>query len=122
MSTAQREIRGNAGSKGTILIVDDHPVNLRLLEKILSAAGYQTLTAENGPTGRELAVSRLPDLILLDIMMPGESGFESCEKMKKDPRTAHIPIIFLSAKTDVESKVTGLKIGAVDYMTKPFDK
>jgi len=122
MSTAQREIRGNTGSKGTILIVDDHPVNLRLLEKILSAAGYQTLTAENGPTGRELAVSRLPDLILLDIMMPGESGFESCEKMKKDPRTAHIPIIFLSAKTDVESKVTGLKIGAVDYMTKPFDK
>ena len=122
MSTAQREIRGNAGSKGTILIVDDHPVNLRLLEKILSAAGYQTLTAENGPTGRELAVLRLPDLILLDIMMPRESGFESCEKMKKDPRTAHIPIIFLSAKTDVESKVTGLKIGAVDYMTKPFDK
>jgi sigma-B regulation protein RsbU (phosphoserine phosphatase) len=116
------EIRGAAGSKGTILLVDDHPVNIRLLEKILGAAGYRTLAAENGPTGRDLAVSRLPDLILLDIMMPGESGFESCEKLKKDPRTAHIPIIFLSAKADVESKVTGLSLGAVDYMTKPFDK
>jgi sigma-B regulation protein RsbU (phosphoserine phosphatase) len=122
MSTAQMEIRGAAGSKGTILLVDDHPVNIRLLEKILGAAGYRTLAAENGPTGRDLAVSRLPDLILLDIMMPGESGFESCEKLKKDPRTAHIPIIFLSAKADVESKVTGLRLGAVDYMTKPFDK
>jgi sigma-B regulation protein RsbU (phosphoserine phosphatase) len=88
----------------------------------LGAAGYRTLAAENGPTGRDLAVSRLPDLVLLDIMMPGESGFESCEKLKKDPRTAHIPIIFLSAKADVESKVTGLSLGAVDYMTKPFDK
>jgi sigma-B regulation protein RsbU (phosphoserine phosphatase) len=122
MSTAQMEIRGTAGVKGTILLVDDHPVNIRLLEKILGAAGYRTLAAENGPTGRDLAVSRLPDLILLDIMMPGESGFESCEKLKKDPRTAHIPIIFLSAKADVESKVTGLSLGAVDYMTKPFDK
>jgi sigma-B regulation protein RsbU (phosphoserine phosphatase) len=122
MSTTQMEIRGAAGSKGTILLVDDHPVNIRLLEKILGAAGYRTLAAENGPTGRDLAVSRLPDLILLDIMMPGESGFESCEKLKKDPRTAHIPIIFLSAKADVESKVTGLRLGAVDYMTKPFDK
>jgi sigma-B regulation protein RsbU (phosphoserine phosphatase) len=122
MSIAQMEIRGTAGGKGTILIVDDHPVNVRLLEKILGAAGYRTLAAENGPTGRDLAVSRLPDLVLLDIMMPGESGFESCEKLKQDPRTAHIPIIFLSAKADVESKVTGLSLGAVDYMTKPFDK
>jgi sigma-B regulation protein RsbU (phosphoserine phosphatase) len=122
MATAQMEIRGTASSKGTILIVDDHPVNIRLLERILGAAGYRTLAAENGPDGRDLAVSRLPDLILLDIMMPGESGFESCEKLKKDPRTAHIPIVFLSAKADVESKVTGLNLGAVDYMTKPFDK
>jgi sigma-B regulation protein RsbU (phosphoserine phosphatase) len=116
------EIRGTTGSKGTILIVDDHPVNIRLLERILGAAGYRTLAAENGPDGRDLAVSRLPDLVLLDIMMPGESGFESCEKLKRDPRTAHIPVIFLSAKADVESKVTGLNLGAVDYMTKPFDK
>ena len=122
MATAQTEIRGTAGSKGTILIVDDHPVNIRLLERILGAAGYRTLAAENGPDGRDIAVSRLPDLVLLDIMMPGESGFESCEKLKKDPRTAHIPVIFLSAKADVESKVTGLNLGAVDYMTKPFDK
>jgi len=122
MSTAQMEIRGAAGVKGMILLVDDHPVNIRLLEKILGTAGYRTLAAENGPAGRDLAVSRLPDLILLDIMMPGESGFESCEKLKQDPRTAHIPIIFLSAKADVESKVTGLGLGAVDYMTKPFDK
>lgn len=122
MSTGPMEIREIAESKGTILIVDDHPVNVRLLEKILKNAGYGTLAAENGPDGRGLAALRLPDLILLDIMMPGESGFESCEKLKKDPQTAHIPIVFLSAKTDTESKVTGLKLGAVDYMTKPFDK
>lgn len=122
MST-QRSISGQPdGGKGTVLIVDDHPVNIRLLEKILGAAGYRTLAAENGPDGRNLAASRLPDLILLDIMMPGESGFESCEKLKKDPQTAHIPVVFLSAKADTESKVTGLTLGAVDYMTKPFEK
>jgi len=122
MSTQPDKNSPADGRKGTILIVDDHPVNIRLLEKILDAGGYRTLAAENGPEGRKLAASRLPDLILLDIMMPGESGFESCEKLKKDPQTAHIPVVFLSAKTDTESKVTGLTLGAVDYMTKPFDK
>ena len=81
MSTGPMEIREIAESKGTILIVDDHPVNVKLLEKILKGAGYGTLAAENGPDGRGLAALRLPDLILLDIMMPGESGFESCEKL-----------------------------------------
>ncbi len=122
MTIGPMETRETMPGKGTILIVDDHPVNVKLLEKILKSAGYGTLAAENGPDGRSLAALRLPDLILLDIMMPGESGFESCELLKKDPRTAHIPIVFLSAKTDTESKVTGLKLGAVDYMTKPFDK
>jgi sigma-B regulation protein RsbU (phosphoserine phosphatase) len=122
MTIGPMETMKTTPSKGTILIVDDHPVNVKLLEKMLKSAGYGTLAAENGPDGRNLAASRLPDLILLDIMMPGESGFESCELLKKDSRTAHIPIVFLSAKTDTESKVTGLKLGAVDYMTKPFDK
>ncbi len=122
MSTEQCRAGEPARGKGTVLVVDDHPVNIRLLEKILGAAGYCTIAAENGPDGRNLAASRLPDLILLDIMMPGESGFETCEKLKIDARTAHIPVVFLSAKTDTESKVTGLNLGAVDYMTKPFDK
>ena len=122
MTTGPLNAGEPAAGKGTILVVDDHPVNIRLLEKILGAAGYRTLAAENGPDGRNLAALRLPDLILLDIMMPGESGFETCEKLKKDPQTAHIPVVFLSAKTDTESKVTGLTLGAVDYMTKPFDK
>ena len=122
MTIGPMETRETTPGRGTILIVDDHPVNVKLLEKILKGAGYGTLAAENGPDGRHLAALRLPDLILLDIMMPGESGFESCELLKKDSRTAHIPIVFLSAKTDTESKVTGLKLGAVDYMTKPFDK
>jgi len=122
MTIGPMETRETTPGRGTILIVDDHPVNVKLLEKILKGAGYGTLAAENGPDGRHLAALRLPDLILLDIMMPGESGFESCELLKKDSRTAHSPIVFLSAKTDTESKVTGLKLGAVDYMTKPFDK
>ncbi len=122
MSTVQMENQGSAGNNGRILIVDDQPVNVRLLEKYLEAGGYETLAATSGPEGRHLAVTKVPDLILLDIMMPGEDGFESCRILKRDPRTAHIPIIFLSAKTDVESKVLGIDLGAVDYMTKPARK
>ncbi len=103
----------------TILIVDDTPVNVMLLESVLDAEGFRTITAPDGVKARELSRSEVPDLILLDVMMPGESGFETCAKLKSDPRTADIPIIFLSALDDVKSKVKGLKVGGVDYVSKP---
>ena len=104
----------------TILFVDDTPTNLDLVKAILEAEGFHALTASDGPSARNLIRARQPDLILLDVMMPGEFGFETCARLKSDPVTADIPIIFLSALDDVKSKVTGLKIGAVDYVAKPL--
>jgi phosphoserine phosphatase RsbU/P len=106
-------------SAPTILIVDDTEVNVLLLQSVLDAEGFRTLTAPDGATARELSRAQIPDLILLDVVMPGESGFETCAKLKSDPKTADIPIIFLSAQDDVKSKVRGLKVGGVDYVTKP---
>jgi phosphoserine phosphatase RsbU/P len=108
-----------SASAPTILIVDDTPVNVMMLESVLDAEGFRTITAPDGVRARERASADVPDLILLDVMMPGESGFETCAKLKSDPRTAHIPIIFLSALDDVKSKVRGLKVGGVDYVSKP---
>ncbi len=104
----------------TILVVDDDPRNVKLLEAILSRAGYRVITARGGQEGRALARSDLPDLILLDIMMSGETGFDTCSMLKQDPLTSEIPVIFISALDDVESKVTGFGMDAVDYITKPF--
>lgn len=102
-----------------ILIVDDTPANIELLDTLLRVEGFDTLTAENGESARALAAEAHPDLILLDVVMPGESGFETCAKLKSDPDTVDIPIIFLSALDDVKSKVNGFKVGGVDYVSKP---
>jgi len=104
-----------------ILIVDDFRFNIELLELILRAEGFQTCTAPDGPSAFAISCAQKPDLILLDIMMPGESGFETCAKLKSDARTADIPVIFLSALDDVENKVKGLQIGGADYISKPVD-
>jgi len=101
-------------------VVDDQEFNLRILEQILEKSGYEVITALDGYEARDLAKSESPDLILLDIMMPGESGFETCQSLKSDPVTADIPVIFLSALEDVKSKVEGFNVGGVDYVTKPF--
>src|ERR1017187_8939724 len=102
-----------------ILIVDDTPTNVEMVQSVLEAEGFRTLTANDGPSARAMCASERPELILLDVVMPGETGFETCAKLKSDPATAGIPIIFLSALDDVNSKVTGLKIGGVDYIAKP---
>jgi sigma-B regulation protein RsbU (phosphoserine phosphatase) len=104
----------------TILVVDDTPVNRDMVTGILEAEGFRTLTASDGRMARDLIRGRQPDLILMDVMMPGETGFETCALLKSDPVTAEIPIIFLSALDDVKSKVAGLKIGGVDYIAKPL--
>jgi sigma-B regulation protein RsbU (phosphoserine phosphatase) len=103
----------------TILIVDDTPMNVELVKSVLSAEGFQTLEACDGATASALCLVEQPDLVLLDVVMPGESGFETCARLKSDPATADIPIIFLSALDDVQSKVAGLKVGGVDYIAKP---
>jgi len=105
----------------TILIVDDDSRNVKLLEAILRTEGYCTLSAFNGIDARALTLTEQPDLILLDIMMPGESGLETCGLLKKDPRVSDIPVIIVSALDDLTNKVKGLTIGAVDYITKPFE-
>jgi phosphoserine phosphatase RsbU/P len=102
-----------------ILIVDDTAVNIEIIENVLEIEGFRTLTSLDGPTAFARARVERPDLILLDVLMPGESGFQTCARLKSDPATADIPIIFLSSLDDSKSKVTGLKIGGVDYISKP---
>lgn len=104
----------------TILLVDDSPVNLELLKETLDGLGYRLFAAADGQTALELSRSELPDLILLDILMPGMDGFEVCQRLREEPLTSGIPVIFLSALDDMEDKVRGLELGAVDYIAKPF--
>ncbi len=104
-----------------ILIVDDIPKNLQVLSNILNTEGYQIAFASNGKQALSVVETTLPDLILLDIMMPEVDGFEVCERLMNDARTKHIPIIFLTGKAETEDIVKGFKLGAVDYVTKPFN-
>jgi len=106
--------------KFTVMIVDDTSTNVLILKKTLLNAGYDVLTADNGPAGREIAAKNSPDLILLDIMMPDEDGFETIAKLKSCPSTSSIPVIFLTAISDVDAKIKGFELGAVDFITKPF--
>ena len=103
-----------------ILVVDDNPDNLRLFTELLREHRYKVRLAPNG--NRALATIRkeAPDLILLDIMMPGMDGFEVCRRLKADERTAAIPIIFISALYETNDKVNAFALGGVDYITKPF--
>jgi putative two-component system response regulator len=104
----------------TILIVDDTPDNIMLLSRLLKDK-YHTKVATNGTTALQIA-NATPglDLILLDVMMPGVDGYETCRQLKADPKTADIPVIFLTAKSQVEDEAMGLTLGAVDYLTKPI--
>src|SRR5262249_44652102 len=104
----------------TILVVDDTPMNLSVLVRILEGSGYRILVARNGPSALEIARQTRPDLMLLDVIMPEMGGFEVCRRLKQDPVTSETIVIFLSALGDVNDKVSGLELGAADYITKPF--
>jgi sigma-B regulation protein RsbU (phosphoserine phosphatase) len=104
----------------TILVVDDTPMNLQVLVRILEGSGYRILAARNGRAALEIARRVQPDLVLLDVAMPGMDGFEVCRALKQDPATLDTIVIFLSALGDVADKVSGLELGAADYITKPF--
>ncbi|MEH2310559.1 MAG: response regulator [Nostoc sp.] len=110
----------NVPEDSLILVVDDTTTNLKMVFEILTNVGFEVATEMDGKRALKQAESILPDLILLDVMMPGIDGFETCKKLKQNSATCDIPVIFMTANSDTDSKVTGLSIGAVDYITKPF--
>ncbi len=108
------------GKKINILVVDDTPENLTVLRHILTEHGYVVRPALSGDVALSAIAMEPPDLILLDIMMPGMDGYEVCRKLKSDESTSQIPIIFISALDETGDKVRAFRAGAVDYITKPF--
>jgi len=113
---------GTEPIRAKVLIVDDIPANLNLLSEALTPEGYEILGATSGEMALRSAARAFPDLILLDIVMPGIDGFETCRRLKADPKTANIPVIFITVKDEVEDIVTGFQVGGVDYITKSYRK
>ena len=108
--------------KDVILVVDDTPTNLRVLSEALASGGYEIAVATTGESAIRQVQHNPPDLILLDVQMPGMDGFETCRYLKANSITQDIPVIFMTALSETESKVKGLSVGAVDYITKPFQQ
>jgi signal transduction histidine kinase len=106
----------------TLLIVDDNPTNLGALTDYLEEQGFDILSADDGYVGLEIAQFARPNMILLDVMMPGIDGFETCRRLKADKKTCHIPVIFMTALDSTKDKVNGFKVGGVDYITKPVQQ
>ncbi|MCB0006073.1 MAG: response regulator [Anaerolineales bacterium] len=103
----------------SVLVVDDEPMARTLLRLMLVRAGFEVLEAEDGFDALDQIKQRLPDVMILDVMMPGMDGFAVCETLRNDDNTAELPIIMLSAKTDLDSVNRGLRAGATKYLTKP---
>ena len=106
--------------EATLLIVDDKPQNLRLISDFLAEQGFDLMLTRSGAQALEKIELALPDLVLLDVTMPKMDGFEVCRRLKQDARTAAVPVIFMTALDDTAHKVEGFRLGAVDYITKPF--
>jgi signal transduction histidine kinase len=107
---------------GLILIVDDTPANLDALSTVLSDVGYEIAIATSGEKALQLLQRRSPDLILLDVRMPGIDGFETCDRIKSNSKTCNIPIVFMTSLIDLNNKIKGFNCGAVDYISKPFQE
>ena len=105
-----------------ILVIDDNEANVELLEAYLTAYGYDVITAFDGESGLDMTYTEKPDLLLLDIMMPGLNGYEVCKRLKEDEKTQFIPIVMITALTEINDKVKGLDVGADDFLSKPFNK
>ena len=108
-------------AESTVLIVDDNKANLSLLMDQLLVQGFQLMVAESGESALERVRFRIPDIILLDVRMPGIDGFETCRRLKTDSAVADVPVIFLTSLTDMDDKIQGFQAGGVDYITKPLD-
>src|ERR1035437_6347172 len=105
----------------TILVIDDSPTERHVFVDLLTRNGYQVITAENGEDGIEKAKSELPDLILMDVVMPGLNGYQATRTLTRDEKTKHIPVIVCTSKNEETDKIWGLRQGAQDYMTKPIN-
>jgi len=105
-----------------VLIIEDDPSFSRAVSHIVEKEGYSVITASNGITGLRMAKEDKPDLLILDVMLPGVDGFEICSRLRNEPQTTKLPIIMLSAKGQEADKTTGLKVGADVYLTKPVDR
>jgi twitching motility two-component system response regulator PilH len=105
-----------------ILIVDDSPTQLLSLKRVVEKLGHATLTAEDGSAGVEVAKREVPDLILMDVVMPNLNGFQATRSISKDPKTAHIPVILVTTKGQETDKIWGMRQGAKAYVTKPIDE
>jgi CheY-like chemotaxis protein len=110
----------NATNRATVLIVDDTPDNITLLSNLLKDK-YNTKVATSGATALQIVASSKVDLVLLDIMMPEMDGFETCRRLKADPASAEIPVVFLTAKSLQEDEALGRSVGAVDFLRKPVN-
>jgi DNA-binding response OmpR family regulator len=106
--------------KGTILVIDDEKDLIELVRHNLEKEGFQVISAVDGETGLAMAIQSMPDLVLVDLMLPGIDGFEVCNRLRRSERTSKIPIIMLTAKSTESDRVAGLELGSDDYVTKPF--
>jgi DNA-binding response OmpR family regulator len=106
--------------KTVVLIIDDSPTNLRILLKYLKTSGFDVIVAESGEKGLSELEKSPPDIILMDVMMPGIDGFETCKRLKEKEENKEIPVIFMTSLSEVSDKIKGFGAGAVDYITKPF--
>ncbi len=104
----------------TVLVIDDEPDLITLVDYNLTRENYLVISARDGENGLSMARQHMPDLIILDIMLPGIDGWEFCKRLRNDPKTARIPILMLTAKAEEADKILGLELGADDYLTKPF--
>jgi len=105
-----------------ILAVDDNKQNLEILRKTLTTAAYEIITANDGPTALSVIESAPPDLVLLDVMMPGMSGYEVCERIRANQATRLLPVVMLTALSDVADRIRGIETGADDFLSKPFNR
>ena len=115
-------LKFHTGLSGKILVVDDKPLNVELLEADLVSSGYDVVTAYDGKTALELVAAEKPDLILLDVMMPGMDGFEVCRRLKSNEETILIPVVMVTALSDKADRIKGIEAGVDDFLTKPVDR
>ena len=108
------------GDKATVLLIDDELVNIKILSDILKGE-YEVIFATSGEEGVHRAVESIPDIILLDVMMPGMDGYAVCSRLQQDARTAGIPVVYVTALGSTAQEVNGLNTGAIDYITKPIN-